>query len=318
MKLAPWALLLTTAVASTVASNVAAEAPTPPPVVEEVEEVVEEVEDGWPANVPVMRWWEYAGGAALLGGSFAIRFTVDVAGEPTWTGGILLDEVIYDTSFVESPHLFRTWRSIGDIGYFASFAWSVVDPVIAGFSYDWGTAVQMTMMNLEAFSVFSMVLSFSQMLIQRERPATRECETPEKAAALGVSCGRGNQNVNRSFIGGHTGTAATAATLTCLHHAQLPLWGSRAADALPCVTATAMTALVFTSRTITGQHYFTDNLLGVGVGVMSGLVPWSLHYAFPLFQGLEEDAAELPLLPTGAIVAPNEGGATVQVTGILF
>lgn len=270
---------------------------------------------GWPDDVPVMRWWEYAGGAALLGGSIALRFTVDVSGEPNWRGGVLLDEFAYDQFFIESPHLFRTWRTLGDIGYFSSFAWSLADPVIAGLSYDWGTSLQMTMMNLEAFSVYSMILSVSQLVVRRERPSTRECDEPEKAAALGVSCGTANQNVNRSFIGGHTGTAATAATLTCLHHAHLPLWGSRAADALPCVTVTAMTAMVFTSRTITGQHYFSDNLLGVAVGMFSGFVPWWLHYAYPMFEGTDDP---LPVRPTGAIVAPTEGGVTVQMTGLLF
>lgn len=274
---------------------------------------------GWPDDVPRMRWWEYAGGAALLGGSLAIRFTVDVSGEPTWKGGILLDEATYDTFFIESPFLNRTWRTMGDIGYLSSFAWSVVDPIIAGFTYDWGTALQMTMMNLEAFSVYSMILSVSQLIVQRERPATRECADPEKAAELGVSCGLGNQNVNRSFIGGHTGTVTTAATLTCLHHAHLPLWGSPAADALPCVAVSASAAMVFASRTITGQHYFTDNLLGVAVGMMSGLVPWWLHYAYPMFEGKNERPPKPgTVLPTGAMVAPLNRGLSLQLTGVLF
>ena len=272
---------------------------------------------GWPEDVPVMRWWEYAGGAALLGGSFAIRFTVDVSGEPTFSRGLLMDDATYDATFIDSPHLFRSWRTIGDIGYFSAFAWSLVDPLIAGFSYDWGTMLQMTMMNLEAFSVYSMILSVSQLIVRRQRPATRECEDPEKAAALGVSCGLGNANVNRSFIGGHTGTVATAATLTCVHHINLPLWGDPGADALPCVASTALTALVFTSRTIIGQHAVTDNLLGVGVGVFSGLVPWTLHYAIPLFDK-PTDAEPQPVQPASAMVVPVEGGVSLQVSGLLF
>ena len=281
------------------------------------EETPEEpVERGWRENVPRMRWWEYVGGAGLLGGSIAIRFAVDVSGEPNWRGGILLDEVTYDAVFIDSPHLFRTWRKVGDIGYFSSFAWSMVDPVIAGIAYDWDTALQMTMMNLEAFSVYSMILSVFQLIVRRERPSTRECVDQDKASALGVSCGTGNQNVNRSFIGGHTGTVATAATLTCLHHAHHRLWGSIEADTLPCVTWTAMTALVFTSRTLTGQHYFTDNLLGVGVGMLSGFVPWWLHYAFPMFTGEEDVVSSSPIRPTGAIVAPTNGGVQMQLSAL--
>lgn len=275
-------------------------------------------EEGFPEAIPRMRWWEYAGSAALLGGSIALRFAVDVSGEPTWRGGILLDDATYDAVFIESPHLFRTWRTVGDIGYISSFAWSVADPLIAGLAGDWDTAFQMAMMNIEAFSVYSMILSVSQMIVRRERPATRECADPDKAAALGVSCGSGNQNVNRSFIGGHTGTVATAATLTCMHHANLGLWGSPAADALPCVTWTAMTAAVFTSRTLTGQHAFTDNLLGVAVGTFSGFVPWWLHYAIPMFEGTSDALDTSVLRPTGATVAPTDGGFELQLSGLLF
>lgn len=275
-------------------------------------------EEGWPEAIPRMRWWEYAGSATLLGGSIAIRFAVDVSGEPTWRGGILLDDATYDAVFIESPHLFRTWRTVGDIGYLSSFAWSVADPLIAGITRDWDTALQMAMMNVEAFSVYSMMLSVSQMIVRRERIATRECADPEKASTLGVSCGTGNQNVNRSFIGGHTGTVATAATLTCMHHANLRLWGSPAADALPCVTWTAMTAAVFTSRTLTGQHAFTDNFLGVAVGMFSGFVPWWLHYAIPMFEGTSDALEGSAVRPTGAMVAPTDGGFQLQLSGLLL
>lgn len=230
--------------------------------------------DPWPENVPRFRWWEYAGTAALLGGSLALRFTVDVSGQPTWRGGILLDEATHEALFIDTPHRFRAWRTVGDIGYLSSFAWSVADPVIAGLAYDWGAALQMTMFNLEAFAVYSTVLSVSQIVVRRQRPSTGVCDDPQLAGELGVSCGEGNANVNRSFIGGHAGTVATAATLTCLHHANLPLWGSPGADALPCVTWSAMAGLVFTSRTLTGQHHATDNLLGLVVGTLSGFVPY--------------------------------------------
>ncbi len=303
-----WTRFTTVALTATLAATSARADPLPAP----------EPEQGWPSDVPQMRWWEYVGGAGLLGGSLALRFAVDVSGEPTWRGGIVVDEATYDTFFIDNPGLFRRWRTMGDIGYLSSFAWTLIDPVIAGFAYDGTTGFQMAMMNLEAFSVYSMILSVSQMIVRRERPATRECADPTKANELGVSCGTSNANVNRSFIGGHTGTVTLAATLTCMHHANLPLWGNPAADALPCVTWTAMAAAVFASRTITGQHYFSDNLLGVAVGTFSGFVPWLLHYAVPMFEDAEKTSARWPLRPTGAMVAPLENGAQLSVTGTLY
>jgi hypothetical protein len=272
---------------------------------------------GWPSEYPTFRWWEYVSTGVLLGGSLALRFLVDVSGEPTWRSGLPGDDAVYDGVFITSPSLFNDWRTAGDIGYLSSYAWSALDPLIAGLAYDWETALQMTLMNLEAFSVYSTILSVSQIVVKRERPSTRECGTPREEG-LGISCSSDNQNVNRSFIGGHTGTIATAATLTCLHHSHLPLWGSPAADALPCMTWSALTFMVFTSRTVTGQHNFSDNLLGVGVGVMSGLVPWALHYAYPIWERVGASDKAMAVRPTAVGAAPHEDGVTLNVSGILF
>lgn len=271
--------------------------------------------DAWPEAIPRVEWWEWAGSVALLGGSLALRFGVDVSGEPNWKGGILFDEAAHDAFFVDSPHLFNSWRDLGDILYMSSFGWSVVDPLIAGFTNDWDTALQMTGMNLEAFAIYSASISLAQLAVRRERPTTRLCSDPTLSDDLGISCGEDSANKNRSFIGGHAGTAATAATLTCIHHAELDLWGPQA-DALPCVTMWLSTATVFVSRTVTAQHYLTDNLLGVGVGVASGIVPYFLHYhranPFPTV-----DASDGIPRPTSAMITPTTHGAMVQLGGLL-
>lgn len=269
--------------------------------------------DGWPEEVPRVRWWEWAGSASLLGGSLALRFGVDVSGEPNWKGGILIDEPLYDALFLEHGYPFRSWRTIGDVGYLGSLAWTAVDPLLAGVLYDWDTALQMAGMNLEAFSIYSMVLSLAQVAVRRERPATRECADPEHADELAISCGDDNPNRNRSFIGGHTGTAATAATLTCIHHIELPLWG-RQADPLPCVTMWALTATVFTSRTLTGQHYFSDNFLGLAVGTGSAFIPFLLHHG--MRRKAARSSATPRVRPTAVMVAPLPGGAALQLSGV--
>src|SRR5690606_15820505 len=127
-------------------------------------------------------------------------------------------------------------------------AWTVADPLIAGAVYDWDTALQLTLMNGEAFAVSTTVLGISQAIVRRERPIVRVCSDPKLAADLRVDC----SSDNRGFIGGHVGTVATAATLTCIHHAYLPLWSSREAGYIPCVSWSALTFMVLTSRTVTG------------------------------------------------------------------
>ena len=264
-----------------------------------------------------MRWWEYAGSAALMGGSLAIRFTVDVSGPPDWQRGILLDDVIYDETLVRSPRAYQAWRDVGDVLYLSSFAWAGADPLIAGLAYDWDAALQMAAMNLEAFSVYSMMLSVSQLVVQRERPVTRECDQAF-GAQVGVSCGDGNANRNRSFIGGHVGTVTTTAVMTCMHHAYMPLWGSPQADALPCITWTAATAVTLASRTRTGQHNLSDNMLGMAAGVLAGMVPWSLHYAYRDAYPRNETSArgQRLFIPTAVGVAPLERGAQLTLSGL--
>jgi len=272
----------------------------------------------WPEGIPRVRWWEWAGSGALLGGSLALRFTVPVDGEPNWRSGILFDEAAYDAAFITSPRLNESWRVIGDAGYFGSFAWAVVDPLIAGFTYDWDTTVQMLGMNAEAFAIYSAVITLAQLGVRRERPeSTEECgRNPELVAELGIACSDTAQNRNRSFIGGHTGTAATAATLSCIHHSQLPLWGGGGGEVIPCVTGWLVTASVFTSRTVTGKHWVSDNALGLFVGAGSAAVPYFLHYhleAEPI--GADDTVLATPPL---VMVQPQTGGAQVSISGALW
>src|SRR5262249_2278091 len=99
------------------------------------------------------------------------------------------------------------------------------------------------------------------------------------------------------------------------HHAYLPLWGSPAANALPCVTWTAMTILVATSRTVTGQHNMSDNVFGIGTGVASALVPWSLHYAPWQRRGTRASGAGHWPVVVGLVA--EDDGLGVQVSGLL-
>jgi len=272
----------------------------------------------WPEGIPRVHWGEWAGTGALLGGSLALRFTVPVDGDPNWSGGILFDDAVYDAAFIESPELNENWVVIGDAGYFGSFAWAVVDPLIAGITYDWDTTVQMLGMNAEAFAIYSTVITLAQLGVRRERPeSTKECDrNPELVAELGVACSDTAQNRNRSFIGGHTGTAATAATLSCIHHSQLPLWGGDGADVIPCVAGWLVTASVFTSRTVTGKHWVSDNFLGLFVGAGSAVVPYFLHYHLEADPIGADDT--IVATPPALFVQPTEGGASLSLSGALW
>ncbi len=278
-----------------------------------------EWDERWPETVPRFRWWEYFGTASLLATGLALRFTVDTSGEPNWRGGILFDDAVYEATLVDEADTASHWRIAGDVGFYSSFVWSTIDPVTVGMARDWETAGQMFWMNLEGWAVFSATLSVAQIAVRRERPATHLCDDdPARAEALKVSCDRSSSNPNKGFIAGHTGSAATAATLTCIHHAELGPYGHPAADAAPCATMWALTATTAASRIAVGKHYLTDTILGIGIGIGSGLVPYALHYAQE--EPSEKWAGSDPPLvaPTGVAVSPHAHGVELVVQGVLF
>src|SRR5690606_3998795 len=117
-----------------------------------------------------------------------------------------------------------------------------------------------------------------------------------------------------AFIGGHTGMVTTTASLTCLHHSYMPLFGGGVRDVFPCALWIAATMVTFTSRSFTGAHYLSDNLFGVGLGGLSGfIVPWALHYARGPGPWPRRTSGPGPLLTTAALAAPEQGmGVTLQ------
>jgi len=114
--------------------------------------------------------------------------------------------------------------------------------------------------------------------IGRDRPSLQECATnPEYA---GVCKPEDGGNKFASFPGGHAAMSFTSASLVCSHHAALSLYGKKGWDRFACVltmsTATATTIL----RAVADRHWFSDLMVGAGIGIAVGLsVPYLLHYA---------------------------------------
>jgi hypothetical protein len=269
----------------------------------------------WPERYPSFRIWEYVGTGALLAGSFGLRYGYDSGDEPNFRGGILFDEEVMSHGFVIDPSVSKGLRVAGDAAYIGSLVFTAAEPLLVGFVHDWYLSGQLAAMGIEAYAIYSAMLFTSQAIVRRERPATRLCDNDVSADELGINCS-GNNTV-RSFVGGHVGTVATAATLTCIHHAHLPLYGGGLGDAVPCAFWVGATGVVFASRTLTGKHYFSDNALGVAMGTLSGLVPYFLHYAFALPAPSLEGSA--PISPKGVVVGPSPGGdgAVLSLSGLL-
>ena len=278
-----------------------------------------EAQGVWDPAWPEFRWWEYVGTGVLLAEAFTVRFALEWKEEANWTGGVLADDWALDEFRADDPQNYDRWVVAGDIPFYASLGWAALDPVLSGAaSGDWHAAGQMTLMNLEAFAVYTSLLWTTQYFVRRQRPQARLCDDEELANRRDVSCEGPDRY--RSFLGGHTGVVATNAALTCLHHTQMDLYGD-VGDATVCGAWVAATGVTFVSRTVTGKHYLSDNVLGLGLGALSGLlVPYALHYGHDHMDVGEDEDPPPPIdgaRVTGASVSPSLTGLTLKLNGTL-
>lgn len=272
----------------------------------------------WPEEVPRFHWAEYATTGALLGGSLALRFGASLPEDPNVTGGLPGEEAIFEALYPKSDRGEHAWTVVGDIPFYTSFAWSSLEPAAVAIAGGIDLGSQLFLMNLEGLTVTAAVLWTSQLVVRRRRPTDRPCDDPTITVGRDDRCD--DPETIRGFIGGHTAVVATSATLTCIHHAELSLWGGGIRDAVPCGLWVAGTLATFSSRTVTGSHYLSDNLLGLGLGVAAGLVPWSLHYA-RRDRG-PRPPRESPLMPrvVGVGLTPSADGTgpgVIAVHGVL-
>ncbi len=267
---------------------------------------------------PRFRAWEYAATAALGAEALTVRFVLDWDEDPTWEGGILFDDWALDHLTVESEGAFDAWQIAGDVGFYGSLVWAVADPLTAGLVADWDVATQMLLLNAGAYAFYGAVLWTTQFFVRRARPMTELCETdPQEARRRQLIC-EPEERI-RSFGGGHVGAATTTASLTCLHHGNLDLYGD-AGDAIACGATVAAAGVTFVARTVQAKHFLTDNILGVLLGLVSGgLLPYALHYAHDELVLDEADAQTDGPRLLGVSVSPelDSRGVTVELSGTL-
>jgi membrane-associated phospholipid phosphatase len=89
--------------------------------------------------------------------------------------------------------------------------------------------------------------------------------------------------------------------LTCAHHDNLRLYGTRAADLAACVSHVALAATIGTLRIVSDMHYASDVITGAVIGSIVGLtIPYVFHYKPPI----EKSNVSLTVvpMPTGIAV----------------
>lgn len=238
-------------------------------------------------------------------------------------GGILFDDAVRDALVPSSRDTREGLRPFSDNLYLGMIAYPIlVDALIVagGVHGAPDVALELLAMNLQSFALTGALVLTAQKL-GRERPAARGCaDDPDYHQKCGSDKG-----LSESFFSGHAAITFTSAGLTCVHHQHLPLYGGNFADVAICGLSIAAASTESVMRIMTEDHYTTDVLFGIGVGVFSGYVlPSLLHYGFanaPRAQGEQSSplrsSTRLAGAPLELLVAPalTPGYAGVAVVG---
>jgi len=218
--------------------------------------------------------------------------------QPHWTGGILFDDAIRSAIRLRSPAaLAVVWTAADVVGVSVVVLAVGVDSFLVPlFRGTPDVALQVTLMGIESYA-FSSILSITLYdTVGRARPSYEDCQNSSSANA---EC---RTSPTASFPSGHTNEAFTAAGLSCANHANLPIYGSRLADALACTRDLTIATADGVLRIMGDRHYTTDVLTGAALGFGFGFgLPTLLHYRGSADHSPLAGLSASPMLGAGAV-----------------
>lgn len=245
----------------------------------------------------------------LLEQSALVVTSLALPGHPGWTATNAFDEAGREALHARSYDALKSIRSASDAGVALLAGQQLVDMLlVAWWAHGEGTTgLQMGLLDVQTVTFAVAVQGVVAGAVGRERPFGRSI-CGEGGFEPDASACAGNDRY-RSFFSGHSTTSFALATLACVHHAQLPLYGGGAAEAAPCAAALTTAAGVALMRVASDQHYLSDVMTGAAFGVASGLaVPWLFAYGHARGPAA---AAERALGVSSLSLVPAPGGAAL-------
>lgn len=245
--------------------------------------------------------------AALAFGSLAIP-----DGGGRWTSRNAFDEGARDRLRLSSKASREIARDLSDFFLVALSNQLVIDTVVVSWWHYGASEVawQTTLITAEVIAVNVAINSTISGITARQRPYGDSCAgVPDEQ--LTDDCD-GNRRY-RSFYSGHTSTAFAAASVLCMNHMYLGLYGGGAADALACVTGYAAAGTVGAMRLVGDEHWASDVMVGAAAGTAVGLgLPYFLHYSGGALE--EAKSGERGEHGVRWAIVPSVGGGTVMGT----
>lgn len=274
--------------------------------------------DEVPATPP-LRWdpqWSHAGvadyvlGGIGLGALGAEAVWLEPQQPPLhWTGPILFDQDVRDllrgsTAQVRENAALASWIMLGaNIAYpvvvDVPYAWSRYGKQLA-WDLFWQDAVALSLVSASDLAIRN--------LVGRARPPVSDCLAAGGSAA---TCLGNDTEATMAFPGGHVAIATTGATLTCVQHLSMHLYGAPW-DAVTCGSAIGVDFTMGVLRIVTDNHWASDIVAGAVLGFAFG---WGVPFLMHLHPPGEPGGGTGILLAPVPIVVDHGGG--IGVTGLL-
>lgn len=256
----------------------------------------------------------FTGGMAL---NVAMAIFLYPAPKNNWDGPILWDNPLRDIMRLHSRDGRVAAGTISDYIYYSLAIYPLLDTGITGelVHHNHDVTLQMLAIDLESYALGGAVALGAEK-VGRRRPMARACETNP---SYDPKCGD-NDNLNSSFLSGHTTIGFTGAGLLCAHHLNLPLYGGGPPDTVTCIAGMTLASVGGILRGMSDNHWSTDIMMGAGTGLFAGyFLPVLLHYG-------KKSTRRTSVLPTfdfpragvmGVVapqLGPDQGG--LQLTGM--
>jgi membrane-associated phospholipid phosphatase len=265
----------------------------------------------WNPAWPRFRSIGYVFTGVAVAGSLAATFLVPYPKSPRWTGGILFDDAIRDAVRARDPGVRDGIRVASDITLITSIVQvALVDSIIIPLAeHNSDVAWQLSLMNAQAFALDTLLSTLLYKVAARARPSYAQCNANPNFDPL---CKTGEY---ASFPSSHASVAFTAAGLSCVHHAHLPIYGGGAWDTAACVESLVLASATAAFRVVGDRHYTTDVLFGSMIGFALGFVyPYLFHYGDT--SGTAQASSSRSALHWGVVPGAGNGPYGASLTGI--
>jgi membrane-associated phospholipid phosphatase len=227
----------------------------------------------WPDDARRAAPVEYAAVSVLAVSALALALYEP--GAHRHTGPWLFDGGVRSGLRLDSESGRDALGTVSDIGLWTLVTYPFFNALLAATVLDAERPLplEMAVQSALVLSGAAFVTYLSKDLFARERPFGAACRAD---AGYAPECG---DKTPASFFSGHAALTFAAATISCVQHAKLNLYGDPTADAAACAAALALASAVSVMRVVSDQHYATDVLAGAAVGALSGLgLGLLLHY----------------------------------------